>query len=203
MQDFVLMDPDGEREGAANKLFHWKRNKMPNMLQKVKSGFLCDLRRLQTEYCPTQVVNELTNVNNVETSNMEIDKDLRVMIQNLISPIKSPKRNVQLNQNIKLKLEDISEEELDFLDDYEVKEKSSNTGKQTLNNISDMSSSESSESDSSDSESSDSSSSNTVSSVRSKIINVNEKEIKEREHGLNLVEEKVPILTLKVKVVFL
>ena len=47
-----------------------------------------------------------------------------------------------------MELEDISEEELDFLDDYEVKEKSSNTGKQTLNNISDMSSSESSESDS-------------------------------------------------------
>ena len=58
---------------------------MPNMLQKVKGGFLCDLRRLQNEYCPTQVEKELTNVNNVETRIMETDNVIKVMIYKILS----------------------------------------------------------------------------------------------------------------------
>ena len=36
MQDFVLMDPDGEREGATKILFDWKRNKCPICYKKSK-----------------------------------------------------------------------------------------------------------------------------------------------------------------------
>jgi hypothetical protein len=70
---------------------------MPNMTQKVKFGFLNELRKLQTEYVPTTCnYNNTESVKRSDLTNRDIDADIKIMIENPVSPIKSPKRNVLL-----------------------------------------------------------------------------------------------------------
>ncbi|XP_060603339.1 nipped-B-like protein B [Ruditapes philippinarum] len=159
------MDPEGERDGAAAKLTEWKKSKMPNLVQKVKSGFLTELRRLQTEYGPTPCeYNKTESVKSNEITSMDIDTDLKIMIKNPISPVQSPKRNVLIKN---MDLEEISDEELDFVDtdaESKTQKQTKETNKHKMNNNIETSdtSSTSSSSSSSDSSSETSSSESSV-----------------------------------------
>lgn len=171
LQDFALMDPEGEREGAAAKLTEWKKSKMPNLVQKVKSGFLTELRRLQTEYGPTPCeYNKTESVKSSEITSMDIDTDLKIMIKNPISPVQSPKRNVLIKN---MDLEEISDEELDFVDtdaESKTQKQTKETNKHKMNNNIETSDTSSSSSSSSSSDSSSETSSSESSVVPKKKV---------------------------------
>ncbi|XP_060560794.1 pre-mRNA-splicing factor CWC22 homolog [Ruditapes philippinarum] len=165
------MDPEGEREGAAAKLTEWKKSKMPNLVQKVKSGFLTELRRLQTEYGPTPCeYNKTESVKSSEITSMDIDTDLKIMIKNPISPVQSPKRNVLIKN---MDLEEISDEELDFVDtdaESKTQKQTKETNKHKMNNNIETSDTSSSSSSSSSSDSSSETSSSESSVVPKKKV---------------------------------
>ncbi|XP_060552634.1 uncharacterized protein DDB_G0284459-like [Ruditapes philippinarum] len=154
-KDFDLMAPDGSRDRAAELLFEWKKNKLPNLVKSVEVGYLRNIRLLKEEYGPTSVGLDSQSVN---TDKSEEYDDLFNLVEKPISPISSPVRKVVINKQ--KDFEDISDDELDFEDEVEEKDGSNNNRKGNTG----ISLSESS----SESSSSSTSSSNTHSSIKIK-----------------------------------